>query len=174
MSLLFFSVQETRHMSKAVRAIPEGYTTVTPHLKIKGTAQAIDFYKKAFGAKECGRMAMPDGRIAHAELKIGNAMVMLADEMPEWGLFGPGPQGAGVGLHLYVEDCDALMAQAAAAGAKVTMPLADMFWGDRFGKLVDPFGHEWSIATHKEDVTPEEMQRRGQEAMSKMGGCKKD
>jgi PhnB protein len=161
-------------MPNPVQAIPKGFTTVTPHLKIKGAAQAIEFYKKAFGAQELGRMAMPDGRVAHAELKIGNSMIMLNDEIPEWGAFGPGPKGAGLGLHLYVEDCDALMAQATAAGAKVTMPLADMFWGDRYGKLVDPYGHEWAIATHKEDLTPEEMERRGREAMSKPTGCKKD
>jgi PhnB protein len=158
-------------MPATVNAVPNGYSTVTPHLKIKGASQAIDFYKKAFGAEERGRMAMPDGKIAHAELKIGNAIVMLCDEAPQWGVFGPGEKGAGVGLHLYVEDCDALTARAVAAGAKVTMPLNDTFWGDRFGKVVDPFGHEWSIATHKEDVTPEECARRGKEAMSKMDGC---
>lgn len=161
-------------MPNAVSPIPPGFGSVTPHLKIKGASEAIEFYKRAFGAEERMRMPMPDGKIAHAELKIGDAIVMLCDEAPQWGVFGPGPQGAGVGMHLYVEDCDALTAQAVAAGAKVTMPLNDTFWGDRFGKVVDPFGHEWSIATRIEEISPEECARRGQEAMSKMGGCKPD
>lgn len=159
-------------MSKAAKAIPDGYTTVTAYMRIKGAANAIEFYKKAFGATERGRMPMPDGRVAHAEIQIGNSLVMISDEFPEMGVFGPGPQGPAVGLHLYVEDCDAAYARAVAAGATTTMPPTDMFWGDRFGKLKDPFGHEWSIATHKEDMSPEEMARRGQEAMSKMGDCK--
>lgn len=160
-------------MPTPVKPIPNGYTTVTPYLKIKGASQAIEFYKKAFGAEELFRMPMPDGKVGHAELKIGNSFIMLGDEAPQWGVFGPGEKGAGVGIHLYVENCDALMERAVAAGAKVSMPLADMFWGDRFGKVVDPFGHEWSIATHKEDVSPEECARRGREAMSKMDGCGK-
>jgi len=148
-----------------VKPIPDGYHTITPYLTIRGAAQAIEFYKKAFGAEELSRMTAPDGRLGHAELRIGDSIFMLGDEFPEMG--GKGPQtlgGTPVGLFLYVNDVDAAFARATAAGAKVTMPLADMFWGDRYGKLADPFGHEWSLGTHKEDVKPEEMARRAEEA----------
>jgi PhnB protein len=161
-------------MSTSVQPIPAGYTTVTPYLKIKGAAQAIEFYKQAFGAEEIMRMSMPNGQIGHAEIKIGNAILMLGDEAPQWGVFGPGEKGAGVGIHLYVEDCDAVFNRAVAAGAKVAMPMADMFWGDRFGKLVDPFGHEWSVATHQEDLSHEETARRAKEALAKEGACKQE
>jgi uncharacterized glyoxalase superfamily protein PhnB len=144
----------------AVEAIPEPYRSVTPHLKIKGAVAAIEFYKQAFGAEELSRIPMPDGRVAHAEIRIGDSVIFLADEMPEYGAFGPSGQGSPVSIHLYVEDCDAVFARAQNAGAKATMPLSDMFWGDRYGKLMDPFGHEWSVATHKEDVPPEELARR--------------
>jgi len=143
--------------------IPEGYRSITPHLVIKGAAKAIEFYKRAFGAEEHSRMPMPgpDGqmRLGHAELQIGDSRLFLADEFPEQGSTGPNGSSP-VSFHLYVTDADAVFDQAVAAGAKVSMPLANMFWGDRFGKLVDPFGHHWSIATHLEDPTPEEMKER--------------
>ncbi len=144
--------------------IPAGHHTITPHLIIKGAAEAIEFYKKAFGAEEVFRMPFPgpDGQVklGHADLRIGDAHLFLADEFPQQG--GLGPQGghSPVTIHLYVTDADAVFNQAVAAGATVAMPLADMFWGDRFGKLVDPFGHHWSIAEHLEDPTPEQMQER--------------
>ncbi|GMV96552.1 MAG: VOC family protein [Phycisphaerae bacterium] len=159
-------------MPTTVKAIPDGYTAITPHLRIKGAAAAIEFYKKAFAAEELFRMPMPDGKVGHAELRIGGAALMLADECPEVNMFGPGPQGSGVTIHLYVEDADAVFARAVAAGATPTFPVTDMFWGDRYGKVRDPFGHDWSIATHKEDLSPEEMARRGQEAMARMGSGK--
>jgi PhnB protein len=150
-------------MSAKVNPIPEGFHSITPHIIVKGAAKAIDFYAKAFGAEEVLRMPTPDGgRLMHAEVKIGNSILMLADEFPEWG-GGPSPQSLGgspVVLGLYVTDVDAVYQQAIAAGATGKMPPADMFWGDRYGKLVDPFGHEWSIATHKEDVSAEECARR--------------
>jgi uncharacterized glyoxalase superfamily protein PhnB len=143
--------------------IPEGFRTITPHLVIKGAAEAIEFYKRAFGAEELCRMPMPgsDGqsRLGHAELQIGDSKLFLADECPEYGSVGPNGSSP-VSLHLYVTDADAIFDQAVAAGATVSMPLANMFWGDRFGKLVDPFGHHWSIATHLEDPTPEQMKER--------------
>jgi uncharacterized glyoxalase superfamily protein PhnB len=147
------------------KPIPEGMPSVTPHLVCAGAADAIEFYKKAFGAEERGRMAGPDGRIMHAMLRIGDSPVMLVDEMPEWGSLGPKAlKGTPVTLHLYVEDADAFVGRAAKAGAKVTMPVAEQFWGDRYGKIEDPFGHHWSVATHVRDVTQEEMKQ----AMQKM------
>jgi uncharacterized glyoxalase superfamily protein PhnB len=133
-------------------AVPAGYHTVTPYLNVNGAADAIDFYKKAFGATERMRMPGPDGKVMHAELTIGDSVVMISEAMMQ-----PATQG---GIHLYVKDCDALFDQALAAGATATMPLSDMFWGDRWGRLSDPFGQTWSIATHKEDVSPEEMEKR--------------
>jgi PhnB protein len=152
-------------MSK-VRPIPEGYHTLTPHIVVKGAAQAIDFYKKAFGAKEIGRMPGPDGKsIIHADIVIGDSHLMLVDEFPEMNCFGPQSVGGSpVTIHLYVEDADAFFKQAVAAGAQERMPLADMFWGDRYGQITDPFGHTWSIATHKEDLTTEEMIKRSKAA----------
>jgi uncharacterized glyoxalase superfamily protein PhnB len=149
-------------MSKApAKPIPAGHHTVTPSLIIKGCAAAIDFYKKAFGAIEKGRTGMPNGQIMHAELLIGDSMVFMSDEFPDMGGLGPvAGRSSPVSLHLYVEDCDKVFNAAVAAGAKVEMPLMDMFWGDRFGKLVDPFGHSWSVGTHKEDVTQAEMMKR--------------
>jgi uncharacterized glyoxalase superfamily protein PhnB len=149
----------------AVKAIPEGMHALTPHLVCAGAADAIEFYKKAFNAVELVRLPGPQGRLMHASLRIGDSTLMLVDEMPEHGALGPKAlKGSPVTIHLYVENADATVEQAVAAGAKVTMPLADMFWGDRYGQLEDPFGHRWSVATHKRDVTPEEMQ----EAMRKM------
>lgn len=147
-------------MSKA-RPIPEGYHTATPYLIIKDAAKAIEFYKKAFGAKEVMRMAGPDGKVMHAEIKIGDSPIMLADEFPEMGARSPQSLGGSpVSIFLYVEDVDTLAEQAVAAGAEILMPVKDQFWGDRYGKLADPFGHLWDIATHKEDVTPEEIRKR--------------
>jgi uncharacterized glyoxalase superfamily protein PhnB len=141
--------------------IPEGFNSVSAHLVVKGAAQAIEFYKKAFGAEEVMRMPGPDGNsIMHGELKIGNSTIMLADEFPGMCRAPDPATGSPVTVHLYVRDADRTYQQAVAAGATPVMPLSDMFWGDRYGKLKDPFGHEWSIATHKEDVSPEECGRR--------------
>jgi PhnB protein len=141
-----------------VKRIPEGMHSITPHLVCNGAAEAIEFYKKAFGAEEMGRMPMPDGKLGHAMLRIGDSMIMLADEFPEWGSVGPATlKGSPVTIHLYVENADAQFDRAIAAGAQVRMPLADMFWGDRYGVLEDPFGHRWSVAHHVRDVSPEEM-----------------
>jgi PhnB protein len=141
-----------------VKPIPDGMTAVTPHLICAGAAEAIDFYKKAFGAKEDGRMAGPDGRIMHASIRIGGSAVMLMDEMPEWGALGPKAlKGSPVTIHLYVPDVDAFVARAVKAGAKVTMPIADQFWGDRYGAIEDPWGHKWSVATHMHDLSSKEM-----------------
>ena len=146
--------------SKA-KPIPEGYDTATPYLCIKDAARAIEFYKKAFGATELMRMAQPDGRIGHAEIRIGNSPIMLADEVPEMGHRSPQSLGGSpVSILLYVEDVDALFNQAVSAGAKVERPVQDQFYGDRTGGVTDPFGHVWYIATHKEDVSPEEMRKR--------------
>ena len=154
-------------MSK-VKAIPDGYHTTTPYLIIKDAARAIEFYKKAFGATEIMRMAEPSGKVTHAEIKIGNSPIMLADEFPEMGARSPQTIGGSpVSIFLYVENVDALANQAIAAGAKVLMPVQDQFWGDRYGKLADPFGHLWDIATHKEDVAPEEIHKRAAAAFGK-------
>jgi uncharacterized glyoxalase superfamily protein PhnB len=154
--------------AKKVSPIPKGYLTVTPYLIFRGAAQAIEFYKKAFGAKELLRMPMPDGRIGHAEIQIGDSRVMVSDEMPEMGARAPqSVGGTSVHLFLYLKDVDKTFAQATAAGATVEMPPTDMFWGDRYSKVQDPFGHKWNLATHIEDLTPKEMTRRGAEAMAK-------
>ena len=154
-----------------VKPIPDGYHTVTPYLYIKGAASALEFYKKAFGATEMFRMDW-NGRVGHAEMKIGNSMIMMADEFPEMGVRGPQTLGgSAVGLCLYVEDVDALFARAVAAGATVVRPLKDQFYGDRSGTVSDPFGHVWTIATHKEDVAPEEMEARSKQAMSEMANA---
>ncbi len=151
--------------SPQVKPIPEGMYSVTPHLVCAGAADAIEFYKKAFNAVEMGRLPGPDGKLMHAQIRIGDSVVMLVDEFPEWKSFGPKVlHGSPVTIHLYVEDVDTAFARAVAAGAKVTMPLDDMFWGDRYGRLEDPFGHQWSIATHVRDVSPEEMQQAMQKA----------
>ena len=143
-----------------VKAIPEGMHSVTPHLICAGAANAIEFYKQAFGAVEGGRLPGPDGRLMHAMIRIGGSAVMLVDEMPEWGALGPKAlKGSSVTIHLYVDDVDAVVARAVKAGAKVTMPVAEQFWGDRYGKLEDPFGHHWSVATHVREVSKEEAQQ---------------
>jgi PhnB protein len=155
----------------AVKPIPDGYHTVTPYLIIKGAAAALDFYKKAFGAVELMRMPGPDGSVAHAEIRIGDSPVMLGDEMPQMGYKGPlSLGGSPVGIMIYVPDVDATFNRAVAAGGKVVKPLQDQFYGDRSGTLTDPFGHVWTVATHKEDVAPDEMERRMKDAM-KSGSC---
>jgi PhnB protein len=151
----------------AVKPIPEGYHHVTPYLVIKGAGAAIDYYKRVFGATERMRMDAPGGMVGHAELEIGDSVVMLADEFPEQGFKGPRAfGGTPVSLLLYVENVDDVFKRAIQAGARELKPLADQFYGDRMGTLEDPFGHVWSIATHVEDLSPEEMQRRAGE-MSK-------
>jgi uncharacterized glyoxalase superfamily protein PhnB len=143
----------------SVKPIPDGYHTLTPYMTVRDAARAIDFYKKAFGAVERGVMKGPDGKVMHAELKIGDSVFMLADEFPEYGALSPqSTGGAGMGLHIYLEDVDSAFDRAVQAGANVEMPVSDMFWGDRYGKLADPFGHKWSIATHKRDMSPEQME----------------
>jgi PhnB protein len=155
----------------AVKAIPEGYHSVTPYLICKGAADAIEFYKQAFGATELMRMPMPGGKLGHAEIRIGNSAVMLADEFPEMDVRGPQSLGGtSVSLLIYVEDVDRAFPRAIQAGGKEVRPLMDQFYGDRSGTLEDPFGHKWTIATHKEDVPPEEMARRHEEFMKKQGG----
>ena len=146
---------------KKVNPIPDDYPGITPYLTVKGGAEAIEFYKKAFDAMEVMRLPNPDGTLGHAEVKIGNALVMLADEYPDYGNLSPKTLGgSSVRLHMYVEDVDAFFEKAVAAGAKVLIPIADQFYGDRSGRLEDPFGHVWLISTHVEDVSPEEMNRR--------------
>ena len=155
----------------AVKPIPDGYHTVTPYLIVNGAARAIEFYRQAFGAVESARLESPDGRVGHAEVKIGTSTIMLADEFPEMRIVGPEALGGSpISLLLYVEDVDACVARAIAAGAKVKRPVTDQFYGDRSGTLTDPFGHVWSIATHKEDVSMDEMNRRYGEMMSKKPG----
>lgn len=148
--------------------IPDGFSTVTPHLIVDGAAKAIDFYRAAFGAEEVVRMPMPGNpaQLMHAQIRVGNSMIMLADAFAGC---SAGPDGSGmtpVTIHLYVEDADATFAQAIAAGAKVEMPLEDTFWGDRYGQLTDPFGHRWSIATHVHDYTEEQMAKGAEEAFA--------
>jgi PhnB protein len=154
-------------MSKStVKAIPDGMHSLTPHLVCAGAADAIEFYKKAFDAIEVTRLPGPGGKLMHASVRIGDSQLMLVDESPEWGAFGPKSlKGSPVTIHLQVDNVDEVVEQAVAAGAKVTMPVADMFWGDRYGVLEDPFGHHWSVATHTRDLTPQEIQQ----AMKKMG-----
>jgi PhnB protein len=143
-----------------VKPVPDGLHTVTPHLVVKGGKEAIEFYQKAFGAEVRSCKPGPDGRVMHAELKIGDSVLYLADAFPEYGSHGPRDGSSPVTIHLAVEDADAVFNQAVAAGATVTMPLDNMFWGDRYGKLVDPFGHHWSVATHLEDLTDEQINQR--------------
>ena len=154
-------------MSK-VKAIPDGMHSLTPHLVFRDAAAAIDFYGRAFGAIELFRLPMPNGRLMHACVRIGDSQLFLVDEMPEHGALGPQAlKGSPVTIHLQVEDADAVFARAVQAGATVGMPLADMFWGDRYGQVVDPFGHRWSVATHMREVSREEMVA----AMQAQSGC---
>jgi PhnB protein len=158
-------------MSKSkVRAVPEGFHTITPHLVIHGAAAAIEFYQKVFGASSIMCMPGPGGKVMHAELKFGDSILFMADDFPEMGSFAPSATGSSpVGINLYVEDCDKIFNLAVANGAKVQMPPMDMFWGDRYAKFVDPFGHNWAVATHIEDVPPEEMAKRAEAAMAQFG-----
>lgn len=150
-----------------VKPIPDGMHSVTPHLICAGASDAIEFYKKAFNAVELVRMPGPKGRLMHAMILVEGSPVMLVDEMPEWGALSPKSlKGSPVTIHLFVEDVDAFVARAVGAGARITMPIADMFWGDRYGKIEDPFGHHWSVATHQRDMSPEETQQ----AMAKAFG----
>lgn len=145
----------------AVRPVPEGYSTVTPYLIVSGAANAIEFYKKVFGATELMRFPQPDGKIGHAEIRIGSSIVMLADEAPDIGYRSPQSLGgSGTGIMLYVENVDSVFERAIEAGAKTHQAVKDQFYGDRSGSLIDPFGHLWTVSTHVEDVAPEEMQRR--------------
>jgi PhnB protein len=148
----------------AVKAIPDGYHSITPYLVCKGASKAIEFYTRAFGAKETVRMPGPEGRVMHAEVKIGNSILMLADENPERGAVAPqtGTLARSASIMFYTEDVDATFKRALDLGASSIQTPTDMFWGDRMGNLMDPFGHQWAIATHKEDVTPDEMQKRMQ------------
>jgi uncharacterized glyoxalase superfamily protein PhnB len=154
-----------------VKPIPDGMHSITPHLVCAGASDAIEFYKKAFGAIETTRLPGPSGKLMHAAIRIGDSTVMLTDEMPEWKSFGPKAlKGTAVTIHLYVDDADAVAARAVAAGATVVMPMDDMFWGDRYGVLEDPFGHRWSVATHVRDVTIAEMQQAMQKMSQKKPG----
>ena len=154
----------------AVNPVPDGYHTATPYLVCKGADQAIEFYKKAFGATELLRMPGPDGKVMHAEIKIGDSPILLGEEVPEMGFrCPPALGGSPVGIMLYVEDVDGLFAQAVEAGGKQQRPIVDQFCGDRSGTLEDPFGHIWTIATHKEDLSPEQINTRFEEMMKQQG-----
>jgi PhnB protein len=152
-----------------VKAIPEGYHTLTPYMTVRDAARAIEFYKQAFGAVEKGVMKGPDGKVMHAELRIGDSLFMVADEFPQFGSLSPqSTGGSGTGLHIYVEDVDSAFDRAIGAGATIEMPVSDMFWGDRYAKLMDPFGHKWSLATHVRDMSPEEIEEAQEEFMKQM------
>lgn len=157
-------------MPNQVKPIPQGFRTVTPYLTVNDAARALDFYKRAFGAQEVMRMDGPDGKIGHAEIKIGDSMIMIADEMTGNNNRSPRSLGGTTGgIFLYVENADTTFNQAVSAGAEVEAPLADMFWGDRYGRLKDPFGYSWSVGTHKEDVAPAEMAKRMKDAAVQKG-----
>ena len=156
-------------MPEAVKAVPAGFHTLTPHLTVRDADQALEFYKNALGAEVLNVARMPDGKVMHAGLRIGDSMLMLNEEMPEYGGLSPlSVGGTGVTIHIYTENVDAAFDRAVSAGAKVAMPLMDQFWGDRYGIVTDPFGHKWSIATHVKDMSPEEMQQAQDEAMANM------
>jgi len=152
----------------AVKPVPDGYHTLTPFLTVRDAARAIEFYKQAFGAEERGVAKDPDGKVMHAELKIGDSIIMLGDEYPEFGALSPQSiGGSGMGLHIYLDGVDAAFDRAVKAGAQIEMPVMDQFWGDRYGKLTDPFGHKWSIGTHIRDLSQEEMKQGMDEALAK-------
>lgn len=155
----------------SVNPIPDGFHTVTPYLIVKGAAEALEFYKSAFGATELGRYHGPGGSIVHAEFQIGDSKLMLGEECPQMGALAPQGGGTAIGLCIYVPNVDALAAQAVAAGAKVERPVQDQFYGDRSGTVTDPFGHKWTISTHIEDVSAEEMCRRMEEFTKKMSAA---
>jgi PhnB protein len=156
-------------MSEKVKAIPDGFHTLTPHITVRDAKGAIEFYKKALGAQVLHVSHTPDGRVMHASLKIGDSVIMLNDEFPEWG-GAPAPRSEvnGVTIHVYVDNVDALFNQAVAAGSVVKMPLAEQFWGDRYGTVLDPYGFKWSLATHVKDVSPAEMEKAQVEMMKTM------
>jgi PhnB protein len=155
-------------MTSKVKAVPDGFHTVTPHLTVRDANRALDFYKKAFGAEVLHSMPAPGGKVMHAAIKIGDSIVMLADEFPEHGGATTPAGGSGDALHIYIENVDAAFDRAVSAGATVKMPVADMFWGDRYGQVQDPFGHRWSLATHTRDMSPEEMTKEQEKAFSQM------
>lgn len=156
---------------KKVAPIPAGYHAVTPYLAIRGAADALEFYKMAFGAKELMRMPGPDGKLGHAEIRIGDSRVMLADEYPQMGFLSPQARGGTtVSLHVYVANVDATVERAVQAGAKLTRPVEDQFYGDRTGTVEDPFGHRWHVATHKQDLSKAELRKRAEQAAAKGGG----
>jgi len=156
-------------MAEKVQAVPAGFHTLTPHLTVRDADKALEFYKNALGAQILGAARMPDGRIMHAALRVGDSMLMLNEEMPEFGGLSPlALNGTGVTIHIYTDNVDEAFNRAVSAGARVKMPLMDQFWGDRYGMVEDPFGHKWSLATHVKDLSPEEMQRAQDEAMAKM------
>jgi len=156
-------------MPEKVKAVPPGFHTLTPHLTVRDADKALEFYKNALGAEILNVARMPDGKVLHASLRIGDSMLMLNDEFPEMGGLSPlSTGGAGVTIHIYTENVDAAFNRAVSAGAQVKMPLMDQFWGDRYGIVGDPFGHSWSLATHIKDLSPEEMERAQEEAMAKM------
>jgi PhnB protein len=155
------------------RPIPDGHHTLTPALVVHDATAAIDFYIRALGAEELYRLSTPEGRIGHAQLRIGDSIFMLADEWPDWGVVSPrtlGNDAVSTSLHVYVEDSDALFDRAVKAGVEVVQPMTDQFYGDRSGTIIDPFGHRWTLSTHVEDVAPEAMDRRFKEFMSQMAG----
>jgi PhnB protein len=155
----------------SVKPIPDGYHTLTPFLTVRDAVKAIEFYKQAFGAEERGIAKGPDGKVMHAELKIGDSIIMLSDEFPDFGAKSPEAFGGSpMGLHIYLDGVDAAFDRAVTAGATVEMPVMDQFWGDRYGRLRDPFGHKWSIATHIKDMSADEMKKSMDEAMAKMCG----
>ena len=162
-------------MADKVQAVPQGFHTLTPHLVVRNADQAIEFYKKAFGAElQGGVVRGPDGKVMHAQLRIGDSFLMLNDEMPEYGSLSPLSGGSSsVTIHIYTDNVDAAFERATSAGAKVGMPLADQFWGDRYGTVTDPYGHKWSLATHVKDLSPQEMDRAMTEAMATMPPAQK-
>lgn len=157
-------------MAEKTQAVPQGFHTLTPHLVVRDADRAIEFYQKAFGAELQGGVARgPDGKVMHAQLRIGDSFLMLNDEMPEYGSLSPLSGGSSsVTIHIYTPNVDAAFDRATSAGAKVSMPLMDQFWGDRYGSVTDPFGHKWSLATHVKDLSPEEMKKGMDEAFAKM------
>jgi uncharacterized glyoxalase superfamily protein PhnB len=166
-------MKPARKIVAAVKPIPEGYHSITPHLTVRGADRAIEFYRRAFGAEEIGRMHGPDGRtVMHAELKIGNSLFFLGDEVPGMDCRSPETYGGSpAGFYLYVRNVDEAFRKALDAGATVKRPVTDMFWGDRTGSVQDPFGYVWDLATRKENVSPDEMKRRGEEFFRDMGGA---
>jgi uncharacterized glyoxalase superfamily protein PhnB len=161
-------------MAKTSNPVPPGMHTVTPHIIVRDAVKAIEFYKKAFGAKERFVLPGPDGRTMHAEIQIGDSVVMLADESPQMGALSPESRGGATSvLMMYSDDVDKLFEQAVKAGGTVRLPLHDAFWGDRYGQVTDPFGHHWALATHIEDVSPEDLQKRSEEACKQMAASKK-